>query len=456
MLLNLPLELIEWVLLNLPYDDIQNICVSCKLLNEVVNSETFWEKLAKRHFGVNLQYTKNPNYSSIEDSFERNTSAKTFYKKALLSYGDSLNKVWQQTNYEYFGGLFKLLYHDYMLYLVRLDPPPYPFTSKLLQSQIICRVYVRPKSTDLAVEYLEDISFNPSEDQLRRDLDMAIYFLKNEIKYIDGVPKYSMTLSCDAHSQIIDTYRHWQLVPDDELKEQELAKRLGIPRDMARLRFRHHMQYLLEGHQLFEPINLDTSNALEGCPIRPGIFKATYGSHGIELIHVYHCQQSNQLVGWKITGDPNVPSGETSFIGYLDKPISHNRLDDGGDIDYFVELRNSFNRAWSSDNTDENFKIGSHENILPKPFILPKSFQLQGNLQLDDLKSYKFRFASQIQIARAMFQEPKYVDAHMIIFSENTLAVINIDLKSLKICHRVKEKLDGVVNYEDFLQSQSP
>merc|ERR1712223_842787 len=193
-----------------------------------------------------------------------------------------------------------------------------------------------------------------------------------------------------------------------------------------------------------------------GCPIQPGIFKATYGSHGIELIHVHYRQEPNQLVGWKITGDPNVPSGETSFIGYLDKPISHNSLEDGGDIDYFVELKNSFDRTWNSENTNESFESDDQVNSLPKPFILPKSFQLQGNLQLDDLKSYKFRFASQIQIARAMFQEPKYVDAHMIIFSENPLAVINIDLKSLKICHRVKEKVNGVVNYEDFLQSQSP
>ena len=55
----------------------------------------------------------------------------------------------------------------------------------------------------------------------------------------------------------------------------------------------------------------------------------------------------------------------------------------------------------------------------------------------------------------AMFQEPRYVDAHIIIFSENIFAVINIDLKSLKICHRVEERLDGAVNYEDFLISQT-
>merc|ERR1712110_842678 len=95
-----------------------------------------------------------------------------------------------------------------------------------------------------------------------------------------------------------------------------------------------------------------------------------------------------------------------------------------------------------------NDEIVQIDDPSPQPFELPDSFCLQDNMQFDDLKTYKWRFAAQVQIAKAIFQEPKYVEAHLIIFSENTLAVINIDLKSLKICHRVVESLDGVVNYE--------
>ena len=56
---------------------------------------------------------------------------------------------------------------------------------------------------------------------------------------------------------------------------------------------------------------------------------------------------------------------------------------------------------------------------------------------------------AKIQIAMAGFRNPRFVDAHMIIFSENTIAVINIDLKSLKICHRVDQRLEKIVNYGD-------
>ena len=453
MLLNLPLELVELVLLNLSYDDIKNIRCCNKILNQIISRETFWEKIAMRDFGVDLPSTKS--LSSAEESVERNFSSKVFYREVLLKYGNLLPKVWQQVNYEYYGGLFKLLYHNHMIYLIRLDPPPYPSTHKPLQPQIICRLYVKPDSNKIVVDYLEDISFDTANDKLKEDLDNGTYSLNVKMEHANDEPKYSIILSTDALYQTIDTYRHWQLIPDNERKEEELSKRLGIPRDMAGLRFRHYMQYFLDGIQLFEPISSIGSNLSKDFPIKPGIFKATYGSHGIELIRVYYNQESNQLVGWKITGDPNVPLGETSFIAYLEKPIIHHSLDDENDDSYFANLRSSFDRSMNIENNDLLSKIENRENPSPQPFDLPRSLKLHGNLPLEDLKTYKWRFASQIQIAMAMFQEPRYVDAHIIIFSENTLAVINIDLKSLKICHRVEERLDGAVNYEEFLVSQT-
>ena len=41
--------------------------------------------------------------------------------------------------------------------------------------------------------------------------------------------------------------------------------------------------------------------------IRPGVFVAEYGSHGLEMIHFRDGQ------GVKITGDPNVPYNEVTF-----------------------------------------------------------------------------------------------------------------------------------------------
>ena len=41
--------------------------------------------------------------------------------------------------------------------------------------------------------------------------------------------------------------------------------------------------------------------------LKPGVFSASYGGHGLELVHLMDGQ------GVKITGDPNVPFNEVSF-----------------------------------------------------------------------------------------------------------------------------------------------
>jgi hypothetical protein len=163
---------------------------------------------------------------------------------------------------------------------------------------------------------------------------------------------------------------------------------------------------------------------------------------------------SKEIIGLKITGDPNVPFGEVSFKGYLDKPITGEMMVSGQEgIGYFEQLRNSFDKATSDEKNDEDITNDHVYDQNLQPFELPKSFWLSEELQSDGLKEYKCRFAAKIQIAMAGFHDPRFVDAHLLIFSENTIAVINIDLKSLKICHRIDQRLNDIVNYEDLFKS---
>ena len=62
-------------------------------------------------------------------------------------------------------------------------------------------------------------------------------------------------------------------------------------------------------------------------PIPPGIFQASYGPHGIELIRleVPFNQSIKGTRGVKVTGDPNIPFDKTTFeidaSGCLDIPL---------------------------------------------------------------------------------------------------------------------------------------
>ncbi|PVD21274.1 hypothetical protein C0Q70_19445 [Pomacea canaliculata] len=56
-------------------------------------------------------------------------------------------------------------------------------------------------------------------------------------------------------------------------------------------------------------------------PVTPGIFKGTYGSHGLEFVQITLSEDGYTLLGNKLTGDPNVPAGETSLYIDLRQPI---------------------------------------------------------------------------------------------------------------------------------------
>ena len=446
MLLKLPLEVVELIVLKLSYDDIINIGCCCKVLHDIAINESLWEKCANRDFNVNLKCTKKSHCIKLEENVDRNYSSRAFYRKVLLPYGKALQRTFRLTNYDYYGGLAKLLYHNYMLHLIELDPPAYPYTQNRLQDRVICQIYLSPQSNKTLVNYLE---YKPKATELNDDNPRPRY----SFEVFDGLQnvrsektevKISLTSTPSPLPEVMDLNNDWYHMDGDETKEKELSKRLGIPRDMARLRSRHQSLYILEGSKQYRSIEEEHSFHAS-YPIQPGFFKATYGSHGVEILQLYYAEPSNEIIALKITGDPNVPCGEIGFKGYLNNPIDPEMSLDEEKVDYFDNLKRTFDRAMSQDKQCHL----ADGNPSPQPFHLPKGYLLNQDIQLDEFKEYKWRFASKVHIAMAGFHDPRYIDAHMIIFSQDTFAVINIDIKSLKICHRVNEKLKSAVNYED-------
>ncbi|KAL8195040.1 UNVERIFIED_CONTAM: F-box only protein 31 [Gekko kuhli] len=67
--------------------------------------------------------------------------------------------------------------------------------------------------------------------------------------------------------------------------------------------------------------------------IKPGLFKGTYGSHGLEIVMLsFHGKKAK---GTKITGDPNIPAGQQTVEIELAHPI---RLPDIENLSNLSEL----------------------------------------------------------------------------------------------------------------------
>ena len=458
MLLKLPLELVENIVLQLPYDDILNIGSCCKMLNELTECQTFWEKCAKKDFNLNLKCIKQKYCLKLEENMERNFSAKMFYKKLLLPYGTALSEMWQRSNYDYYGGFAKLLYHNYIIYLVEFDPPPHPLTHQTLQPRVICQLFVHAHSNDVITNYVEDEPKLQNNDGQCKQYSLVINKLNGPGSCgrfcqcsFNGVSQFILSLTSNtppSESEIIRLRDDWGDIDGNEEKEKKLSKRLGIPYDMAKLRLKHQTFYRIFGCEQFHSLKGDGYYDAKSCPIKPGFFKATYGSHGNEIIRVYYDTSGKEIIGSKITGDPNIPFGKISFKAYLNKPIIREMMSDKAEKNYFENLQSSFNSAMEG----EDVPVSGENNPSLQQFEIPESFRLNDDLNLKDLKEYLWHFAAKIQIAMPGFYQPRFVDAHMIIFSEDTIAAINIGYKSLKICHRVKENFASMNNYEDVFQ----
>ena len=123
-------EIVERIILFMPVNGILRLCECCMRLNEITRSEVVWEKVAERDYGVNLRRT--------EASEEK--SARLFYLKVLKPYGILLGEPFGITNFTYYGGLMKVVYHNWSLCILELGPPPYPDVCTNLQHQMVCKI----------------------------------------------------------------------------------------------------------------------------------------------------------------------------------------------------------------------------------------------------------------------------------------------------------------------------
>ncbi|CAG2245517.1 FBXO31 [Mytilus edulis] len=96
-------------------------------------------------------------------------------------------------------------------------------------------------------------------------------------------------------------------------------------------------------------------------PIQPGLFQAHYSAHGIEMFLLKYDMSKKEAEVIKITGDPNVPAGETSIYINLRKPMQLTK-DQQLDVNSLLLL--------------EEDDIPDSDDVQPRnqPFVIPPGF----------------------------------------------------------------------------------
>ena len=419
------------------------------------------DKLVERDYGIDLR-------RNVPDDNTNQISTKQFYLKILSKYGCLLSNVFHRKNFTYYGGIIKTIYHNYALYILELEPPSFPEVTKGLQPRILCRI--RLTQCDVI---LED---NQNADELRQTFQVVIeqdtidfgevqkiemieVGLNNKLNpfRIISTPS-TLPFMKDLRGEIASWFEDdlGPGLPEGIIRIQEFAKRFGLLQNMAFEKLLDRIEFLNQGIQVYEALPLERSIAsppLVFCPISPGIFKGTYGPHGVEIIRVeyrslpsveHRCESF--IVGEKLYGDRNVPSYQLTFKGYLNKPMTLTREGQSSISKLKEYMKEESQQGGTSLPTKD-----TKPNV--QPFVLPSECECEYPLDSSDsFRTVNWRFEASCQIASDMFQNPEWIDGNLVIFSEDLFGVIFMaeehGFNSLTIYHRVQENLSAV-HYED-------
>ncbi|KAG1649944.1 F-box only protein 31 [Nymphon striatum] len=184
------------------------------------------------------------------------------------------------------------------------------------------------------------------------------------------------------------------------------------------------------------------------CLIQPGLFKGTYGSHGIELVNLSYSDSGNTAIVKKIScahqdfetshslspsdclpfmlinGDSNVPYQKDSFHANLKHPL--------------ILTAEEQETVLSLMNATSVTKVPI-DQLPSQPFVVPRDCVERMSLP----KTCKARFRSSGQVAGIGYLNPSFTDGHWIIFNEDLFGYLWLELLLLSAFERVEDRCDN-------------
>ncbi|MBN3281459.1 FB31B protein, partial [Polyodon spathula] len=210
---------------------------------------------------------------------------------------------------------------------------------------------------------------------------------------------------------------------------------------------------------------------LPGDLLRPGLFKGTYGSHGLEIVMLsFHGRRAK---GTKLTGDPNVPAGQLTLEIDLSRPIQLPEIEKQHSIEELSRLvlevheqvqresnpaqsgstepeaegqgeggreenRNGLGAAPATPTTAEGAEASASPLPAPQPFVLPQGVVARNEVYP---RTCRICFYGTGLIAGHGFTSPEHTPGIFILFDDNRFGFIWLELKSFSLYSRITDTL---------------
>ncbi|XP_054496478.2 F-box only protein 31 isoform X2 [Agelaius phoeniceus] len=286
-LLELPPELLVQIFGSLPGTDLPSLARVCTTFRRILSTDTIWRRRCREEYGVC------ENLRKLEIT---GASCRDVYAKLLHRYRHILG-LWQPDIGPY-GGLLNVVVDGLFIIGWMYLPPHDPHVDDPMRFKPLFRIHLMERKC-ATVE--------------------CMYGHKGPHNgHIQIVKKDEFSTKCNQtdHHRMSggrqEEFRTWLREEWGRTLEDIFHEHM---QELILMKFIYTSQY--DNCLTYRRIYLPPSSPED--LIQPGLFKGTYGSHGLEIVMLsFHGKKAK---GTKITGDPNIPAGQQTVEIDLAHPL---------------------------------------------------------------------------------------------------------------------------------------
>uniref|UniRef100_A0A452RL42 F-box only protein 31 n=1 Tax=Ursus americanus TaxID=9643 RepID=A0A452RL42_URSAM len=275
-LLELPPELLVEIFASLPGTDLPSLAQVCTKFRRILHTDTIWRRRCREEYGV---------CENLRKLDITGVSCRDVYAKLLHRYRHILG-LWQPDIGPY-GGLLNVVVDGLFIIGWMYLPPHDPHVDDPMRFKPLFRVHLMErKSATVECMYGHRGPHNGHIQIVKKDEFSTKCNQTDHHRMSGGRQEEFRTWLREEWGRTLEDIFH------EHMQELILMKFIYTSQYDNCLTYRRI--YLPPGR----PDDL----------IRPGLFKGTYGSHGLEIVMLsFHGTRAR---GTKITGDPNIPAGQ--------------------------------------------------------------------------------------------------------------------------------------------------
>ncbi|XP_029463900.1 LOW QUALITY PROTEIN: F-box only protein 31 [Rhinatrema bivittatum] len=462
-LLQLPPELLVEIFASLPGPELPNLAQVCKKFRQILSTDTIWRRRCKEEYGVceNLRkleitgvscrdvYVKriNPRVKSgrfmkILPDYEH-MEYRDVYTCLLHRYRHILG-LWQPDIGPY-GGLLNVVVDGLFIIGWMYLPPHDPHVDDPMRLKPLFRIHLMErKSATVECMYGHKGPHNGHIQIVKKD-EFSTKCNQTDYHRMSGGRQ--------------EEFRTWLREEWGRTLEDIFHEHM---QELILMKFIYTSQYdnCLTYRRIYHP-PCSSEDLLQS-----GLFKGTYGSHGLEIVMLsFH---GTSAKGTKLTGDPNVPAGQQTLDVDLTRRVQLpdlERLRNFEELSRIIlEIQEQVHREQQQDETGEadgvrqgtenpqKLEAASQEedreaaegesggSASGQPFELPMGVMARNE---DYPRTCKMCFYGTGLIAGHGFTSPERTPGVFILFDEDRFGFIWLELKSFSLYSRIRDSFQN-------------